>query len=317
MRILTTIALAALLGCATDPVASTPSKDTGPTGVNTPTTETTATTTTGSTTSTTPATTLPNYGQLGGMSFSQSTEAIQTGGCTLDYTLYTPDTPASDVVVILSHGFMRAERHMVGWAAHMASWGLIVATPSLCHASAFDSDHAQNGVDLQALANALAPGQSVVYMGQSAGGLASTLAAIADPNAVGVLGLDPVDSGDLGLNAAATSGLPIHALIGEPSTCNTQNNSVPMLLAAPQYQLLGIPGADHCTFESPTDIGCTLICGGSGGALSEAQMHEAVAALTTAFALWKTGADPSGSDYWTPGGDWYERLLSSGWIREG
>jgi dienelactone hydrolase len=315
MRILTVLTLAALTACATELAQTSSTTDTAIASNTTP--VSTGTTTPGTTAATTTTAEAPNFGQLGGQSFSESGGSIQTGGCTLSYTVYMPDAPISETVVLLSHGFMRGERHMAGWAEHMASWGLMVATPSLCHVSAFDSDHAQNGVDLQALAASLSPGGDVLYIGQSAGGLASTLAAIADPNAVGVLGLDPVDSGNLGLQAATTSTLPVHALIGEPSSCNTQNNSVPMVTAAAQHQLLGIPGADHCTFESPTDAGCTLLCGGSGGALTEAQMHEAVAALVTSFALWKSGGDAQGEDYWAPGGVWYERLLSSGWIVTG
>ncbi len=311
MRFLTMITAMTLVGCGA------PTDDSGTpatTGTTSTTTSTTSTGTTTTTSTTTTAAEVPNYGQLGSQGYTEDTGSIQTGGCTFNYTLYMPDSPASDAVVLLSHGFMRQQRHMAGWAKHMASWGLIVATPSLCHVTAFDSDHVQNGVDLRALGAHLAPNGDVLYVGQSAGGLASTLAAIADPNAVGVLGLDPVDSGGVGIAAATTSTLEVHALIGEGGSCNSQNNSIPMVTAAPQHQLLRIPGADHCSFESPTDVGCTLLCGGSGGALTEDQMHQAVASLTTSFALWKTGADPNGADFWTPGGGWYEQLLASAWI---
>jgi hypothetical protein len=54
-------------------------------------------------------------------------------------------------MVILTHGWMRNNDQMVGWARHLASWGFEVVAPNLCHATVFDTDHEANARDLTAL----------------------------------------------------------------------------------------------------------------------------------------------------------------------
>ncbi len=315
------IGLACLLGVAacgaeephsqvtdTDPLTSTDTDDTPTPTVSDSDTDT-------DTDTDTPSTAIaPNYAASGTASVTTVEGAVMTGGCSLSYTRFNPDVKVSDTTVIFTHGFMRGQHHMVGWAQHLASWGLTVITPELCHATAFDTDHVQNGVDLQNLAASVDVGGGTLYIGHSAGGLASFLASAADPNALAVLGLDPVDADGLGVGAAAGLAIPTSAILGDGSACNSQNNGLAMATAAPDHQVFGIPGADHCSFESPTDGGCTLFCGGNGGALSEVEIADTIAALSVAFSLWRSGADPMASEWWTPGEQRYEDLLSGGRI---
>ena len=254
----------------------------------------------------------PNFGNPGGVPFSVSDGSVPAGDCTLSYTRYAPDAPVSEVWVVLSHGFMRGSRHMAGWAEHLAGWGLQVVTPELCHATALDSDHVQNGLDLNTLAASLA--SDVIYIGHSAGGLASMLAGAGDPGAIAVLGLDPVDAADLGVEAAAGLTVPAAALLAEPSMCNTQNNGLQMTHAASDAQVMGIPGTDHCSFEHPSDAGCTLFCGGEDGPLSAQEVEETVGGLMVAYALWHSGAVPDAQQWWVPGEVWFERLVADGRI---
>jgi dienelactone hydrolase len=101
----------------------------------------------------------------------------------------------------------------------------------------------------------------VVYAGFSAGGLAAVLAAVEDPAALGVLALDLVDQGGLGVRAAARLDKPLVGLMGDPSACNARGNGMAVLAAGPRARVERIAGAGHCDFESPTDWLCEQVCG--------------------------------------------------------
>ena len=233
--------------------------------------------------------------------------------CTLEYRKFTPRQPASsDVVVILSHGFMRDRDQMRGWAKHVASWGVTVYTPNLCHATFVDADHAKNGEELAAFANDALRGQRVLYAGHSAGALASLLAITHDADALGVLTLDLVDTDDLGLQAAATVRQPVRALVGDPSwACNSDGNGVPVVQRAPDHLGFRITDAVHCDFESPTDNGCTTVCSWQfpGPQFTDRQQARVIQAMIAGFALGVGGVDPRALDYWSPGrAAWDDRV---------
>ena len=73
--------------------------------------------------------------------------------CEMDLSLYTPE--GGGPLLILAHGFARSQVNMAGWASHLASWGVTVATPDLCHSSFTDADHAANADELRALSDAI------------------------------------------------------------------------------------------------------------------------------------------------------------------
>lgn len=259
---------------------------------------------------------VPNLQQTGPLRIAEGRSSFTVGGgCTIDYQLIRPSggspVPAA---VVLAHGFARAPDQMIGWARHFASWGLDVYVPDRC--SPFD--HEENGRDLAAFVDRHLRGRAVVYAGHSAGGLTALLAAAQDPDALGVLGLDLVDNGDLGRTAAAGFGAPVRNLVAVPYLCNSDGNGLAAVAAAPDGQSLRVTDANHCDFEKPTDGTCTLTCGdGSVGwgfqpSFGDVRQREVIAGVATGFLMAVTGLDPEGTWYWTPGQAPYDTLLSEG-----
>ena len=257
----------------------------------------------------------PDFSVPGPYTVGDPTTSSVTVSCKLTYDLYTPDGVASPPVVLLAHGFMRSRAQMAGWAALWASWGVEVATPDLCHESFSDSDPAQNAADLVALAAHLGS-TAPVYAGHSAGGLAAVLAAALDPNAAGVVGLDAVDdnAGD-GLAAAPTVSVPAYALLGEPSSCNSDENGAALWAAVPGAQALTVADADHCSFENPTDGLCTALCAADNVTFTDAQVQEVLADLSTGAVLALSGTDLRGAAFWTAGDPSHDGLVDAGRVR--
>jgi dienelactone hydrolase len=185
---------------------------------------------------------------------------------------------------------------MADLADHIASWGLVVVRPDLCHGGPLGVDHPENGRDLAALGDAISDGRPVYFVGHSAGGLAALLAASQSSVAAGHLGLDTVDASNLGLNAAGTLTVPVAALVGMPELCNSNGNAADVYAEAAGASVLRLPGADHCDFESPTDVLCTALCANGSGA--EPFTPELVIAMTTAWLTWQTGLEPGGEAWW-------------------
>ncbi len=186
-------------------------------------------------------------------------QLVTAGACPLTYRVYQPTAVDSRGLVILGHGFLRSQDQMVGLATVLAASGVRVATLDYCHSRLWRGGHVQNGLDMVRLARELTA-DTVVYAGFSAGGLAALIAADHDPQAVGVLTLDLVDSQDLGRQAAQRLQVPLIGLTGEPTNCNAYGNGEPIFAIARQAQLTKIDGAGHCIFETPTDSLCEFLC---------------------------------------------------------
>ena len=243
----------------------------------------------------------------GASSVSTSTDSLSVDDdCTMDLTLFEPSGAAVGTV-ILSHGFIRSGANVVGWGEHMASHGLRVVVPELCHLSFRDTDHAANGEELALLADALGYGP-VAYVGHSAGGLASALALTHDASAVGGVGLDPVDADNLGRDASFSAAF--HGLFGESGSCNSGNNGVDMVNGT----ALGVAEAGHCDFESPKDSICDFACGQNNPTFSDDELQETIRALSTAAVLGFYGDTATADAWWTAGGSYYDGLASSGAI---
>lgn len=254
--------------------------------------------------------------QKGAATVRTTRSSYETRGCELEYARFAPDGGSPwDVTVILTHGFMRDRGHVERWARHLASWGFDVVTPDLCHATILDADHPQNGLDLADLANAHLAGRRVVYIGHSAGGLASLLATTHDPDAVGLFGLDLVDSDDLARAAARQLTVPFRGLIAEPSwSCNVDNNGLVAYDRAPDAEVWRVADTTHCDFEYPTDSGCTSLCdwGWPRPAFTDAQQRDAIAGMMTAYVFWSTGLDARAAAWWTPGAPEYDAVAAGG-----
>lgn len=257
----------------------------------------------------------PDLREAGPYAVELDTGTAMLPGCSMGYDLRAPAGLADAPVVVLAHGFQGNRQSMAGWAEHWASWGVRVVTPDLCHATIVDADHAQNGADLRALVAELSL-PSPIYAGYSAGGLASVLAAAEDPGATALVGLDMVDSGDLGAGAAASVGVPAFDLVGEPSMCNTTNNGLAVFAAMPDGRALRVTEADHCDFQNPADFLCGLTCTGSNDQFDDAAIQTAVLGLSTAAVLWQSGVEPTGAQWWTPGEHYYDLLAGLGVLQE-
>jgi hypothetical protein len=257
----------------------------------------------------------PDLREAGPYAIELDTGTAMLPGCSMGYDLRAPAGVPDAPVVVLAHGFQSNRQSMAGWAEHWASWGLRVVTPNLCHATIIDSDHAQNGEDLRALVVELAL-PSPIYAGYSAGGLASVLAASADPGATALVGLDMVDSEGLGAGVAASVGVPAFDIVGEPSMCNTTNNGLAVFAAMPEARALRVTEADHCDFQNPADALCGITCTGSNDQFDDSAIQTAVLGLSTAAVLWQTGVEPTGAQWWTPGQHYYELLVGLGILQE-
>ena len=189
-------------------------------------------------------------------------------GCRLDYRIYQRqgqdaddrgDDDGSGDLVVLAHGFLRSQARMQTLAATLAAAGHRVATLDFCNASPWNGRHAQNGLDMVALARHLGA-RRVVYAGFSAGGLAAVIAGRADPSSIGVVTLGLVETQGLGVRAAKGLDKPLLALAGEPTNCNALDNGRAVFAATDWARVQRIDGAGHCDFEAPTDGLCELIC---------------------------------------------------------
>jgi pimeloyl-ACP methyl ester carboxylesterase len=242
---------------------------------------------------------LPDFSQDGPHNVTSFTgETKVEADCTLEWTGYTAEGVDSPVLVVLTHGFARGKAQMDGWAKIWASWGLDVVAPQMCHLSAWDTQHEQNGHDLVDLAEDLNQDRPVIYVGHSAGGLASTLAAEEDMNAIGVLGLDPVDADNLGRTAAPKLSVPMGALMGISGQCNSDQNGTKIANLAAQGSALAIVEADHCDFENPTDWLCEVACDNQAAKQSAEEIMRTIQVLSTAWLTSQAGIYPTASRWW-------------------
>ena len=215
-------------------------------------------------------------------------------GCEIAYTHFLPGGRATgdDPLLVLAHGFLRSRENMRGWAELFASHGVRTVTASFCNSSLFNGDHAQNALDLRALADELAgPATPILYAGYSAGGLSAMLAAAQDERTFGYLGIDPVDSDGM-LAAVGSLRAPAFYLLGEPNPCNRDGATRSLLPNGSPAWLIEIPYATHCTFEDPTDSLCIHLCGTVSPEESNEQLRQTVQALGTAFVVAQFGTDP-------------------------
>lgn len=239
---------------------------------------------------------------------TQTTGSASTGdGCTMNYTLFEPAGEDAEVLVVLAHGFSRAQAQMHGWGEHLASWGVAVATPQMCFSGPTNTNHPANGRTLANLARQLADGRAVIVAGYSAGGLAAILAA-SEGDVAGVFGLDPVDNSDQGRDAAAAITAPSAALLADPGSCNASGNGQAMFAPITERAVYRLAGTTHCDYENPTNFLCTLAC--SGTASNADEVNEAVSALFTAFALRYGAGDEAAAAWWTPGEAAFDSIAS-------
>ena len=257
---------------------------------------------------------LSNLDQEGPYTASSTSESLSLSSCDspMNYTQVVTSEPNAPTVII-SHGFLRDSTNMIEWGGHLGSWGFNAIVLDLCNTF----DHQRNGEAVAELATTLGL-SDVLYLGFSAGGLASLVAA-ANSNPLGVMTLDPVDDfGGTGSTLGGQVSSPVLGLIGEPSDCNSQNNSIGLLQTVGASGVFRVTDADHCDFEAPTNDLCENgvagfgACGNSSASISDESIRATIREMATAGLLWMSGNNSNGEDWWT--GSENQSLQSQGLI---
>ena len=254
---------------------------------------------------------------------SETSSIVANNGEPLEYSMFLPVGSDNLTYIILSHGFSRNKSVMAGLASHFASWGLNVFTVDLVHASIFDNDPLQDANDLNLIAHQICGDVPIIYAGQSAGGMRSMVAAYQDTNAIAVLGLDLVDAsnpswsdGYLALTTAANISIPVWGLLGEASSCNANGNGLSVFTQAAFGNAIRVTNADHCDFELPTNILCTLLCQEPSGDFTDQEIQNIILNLSTGFLLYHSEVSTSSIQMWYPGNEYYDSQISAGAIEQ-
>jgi dienelactone hydrolase len=213
---------------------------------------------------------------------------LSAGAAAVD--MYWPEAAGPAPLVIVAHGFMRRRRNMSGWGQHLAGEGLVAAVPDL----PARSDHIRNGRFVSDLRAHLCASEywrqridpsRVGLMGFSAGGLATLLSAADDPSPAIWVGLDPVDHGGAGAEAAPRVKCRAVVLTAEPSACNGRGSARDIIAALPPCEHFSVAGAVHVDAEWPTDWMAEAVCGRSKEERRGEFQRRATAALREALAI--------------------------------
>ena len=246
-----------------------------------------------------------------------------SNGQSIEYTFYTPADINHITQVTLVHAFSRNMDSYYELAEHYASWGLGVITMNLFYSSIFDNDPFQDAIDLREVSDYFSDGRPVIYVGHSSGAMRAIVAATEDTNAIAILGLDLTDGayedsdGEfLGLTYARILSIPIWGLLAEPSSCNANGNGINVYLEAEHGNAISISEADHCDFEFPTNIICTVFCQSGNENYSEQEIKSVILNLSTSYLLYHNGNQDDSNLFWTPGNYYYDDLIDQGAIEQ-
>jgi dienelactone hydrolase len=212
---------------------------------------------------------------------------IASGGEEVEYSLFIPQCEAGLPAppwpsVVLNHGFVRSKKHHAATAYRLAQRGLIVLTPDQVGLGGIGSREANIAITLENLRwlrdrgrtpgdrlEGLVDPQRQALAGHSAGGALSLEATAwsqqTEHPVTALVLLDAVPWRST-ISAARELDLPsIASFRSEPSSCNAQGSVREALRELPNaVEDILIVGATHCDPESPTDLGCRLVCDGSG-----------------------------------------------------
>jgi len=192
---------------------------------------------------------------------------INLTGKEVPVDFYLPKGMPSAPVVIIAHGFTRSRLNMAGWGELLARNGFIVAIPDLPALTKRE----QNGRAIGELLDVINSGKvtsrpkaagGAALIGYSMGGLSALLAASGNPNVRCWIGLDPVNAGRKGTEAAANLTIPCAVLRAEPAAWNMRGNARQLAkhLSGP-FVTLRVRDARHSDPEDPTDSLAEMLCG--------------------------------------------------------
>ncbi len=249
--------------------------------------------------------TLEDFTIRGPYGVSVTSDYANVTDCNMNYSTYTPIGVDNPPVVVFGHGFARGAETMSGWAEHLASWGVEVLLPTLCHYNViWGVDHELNGQNMVELSN-YHGADKVVYAGHSAGGLAAIIAASLDSSNLGVLGLDTTDTEGvfgvadfIGQQYADNVTSTTFSISGEPNTCNSNGNGLDLFEMMNNTYKVKVDEADHCDFEYPTNFGCQFNCENSNASVSDEIIRAEIVTLGTSAILSLTGISSDGLLYW-------------------
>ncbi len=241
----------------------------------------------------------------------------------LEYSLFFTSEIENSVYLILIHGFSRNKSIMAGFAQHYASWGIKVITMDLLHSSIIDNDPIQDATDLNFISQQIAGDGPVIYGGHSAGGMRGIIAAQQDINAIAFLGLDLVDAINpswndeyLALSHVSNISIPVWGLMAGASSCNANGNGLNVYLEAEYGYAISVIEADHCDFEFPTNLFCTILCQNSNDMFSDNEIRNVILTLSTAYLLFHSGISNDSDQLWYPGNDYFDNQIFSGAIQQ-
>lgn len=218
----------------------------------------------------------------------QRTIPVEIAGDTSVVDIYRPEARRAEAVVLLAHGFSRNRSTLAELATELTVAGFTVVVPDL----PYFADSVANARFLGSLAATIKQrirpdldfgAQRIVFAGFSAGATASLVAA-STSDALGWIGLDPVDQGGAASEFANGLRAPAFVVRASPSSCNANYNFQPALARLPDLVANRVePGASHCDFEAPTDAVCALVCGPASAERQRA-IRAAVVAAARAIA---------------------------------
>ncbi len=145
-----------------------------------------------------------------------------------NYDIFYQKSNRSLPVVIVVHGFSRSKDNMSGWGSFLANHGYFVVVPNL----PFWANHSKNAEFISELINYIYSNSDytsiinndLALVGFSAGGLATLIATSENTRVKLWIGLDPVDVGNLGSQAAKNINCPTY-IIAAPATIITTKTS--------------------------------------------------------------------------------------------
>ncbi len=184
-----------------------------------------------------------------------------------NYDIFYQKSNRNLPVVIVVHGFSRSKDNMSGWGNFLASYGYFVVVPNL----PFWANHSRNAEFIAELINYIYNNtgytsiinNNLALVGFSAGGLATLIATSESTKVKLWIGLDPVDVGNLGSQAAKNINCPTYIIAAPASACNANNNYKDFIISLKDNTLIKVSGAVHVDAEWPTSRFAELFCGRS------------------------------------------------------
>ncbi len=264
------------------------------------------------------------YSFLGPYSVSvESNQITVSDNSQMYYSLFSPINHESAIVSLIVHGFARNKSVMVGFAEHLASWGVATITMDLLHSSVINNDPLSDALDINILADQISQGSPIVYIGHSSGAMRSILAARQNSNTIAVLGFDLVDALENGsgnqyyaLAAVSDITIPVWGMFSESSACNAYSNGINIFQEAEQGNAITITEADHCDFEFPTNFLCTIICEEPNYMFLDEDIRDVVLNLSTSFVFDVLDGSTLHNHLWQPGNSYYDSLITIGALQQ-